>query len=385
MHYSIVFTGKIRDGATLSETRHNLAEMFKIGDAAVLDKVFSGKTVVLKKGLSEDEARKQEMILYMAGAVCELRNNAPPPAPTPPPAPAAVAEASAAPAAATPAPAQTVSAFAASLAPPLPAAMPAMAGGLALMPDSCQRHPEAPVPAALRGHARNTEAEDHAVAQAGKVTVTHHGRDGEGLADPMQAPWDPAFMPDGVKGLSWAGFMAPLLWGSFNGMRLSFLPLLGIRLFRHFVPVWAWAAFYLAFGGFYLVKGRQLAWENKQWRNGEHFNRVQRYWTIGGAAFFVLVFWGLAHIALQDQRAKLMIQAAAAVAVADEAVARAETPQTRAGAIVARTQARDQLLAAIDDPAARERERQNFAEQDRAEAESAAPVSSEADSPPPSE
>ncbi|MDE0853959.1 MAG: hypothetical protein OSA97_06015, partial [Nevskia sp.] len=89
MSHSIVFTGKIREGATLQETRRNLAEMFKIADPAVLDRVFSGKPVLLKKGLDEHEARKQEMILLMAGAVCEVRAAAQPPAPPSPPPPVA--------------------------------------------------------------------------------------------------------------------------------------------------------------------------------------------------------------------------------------------------------------------------------------------------------
>ncbi len=76
MSYSIVFTGKIRQGATLPETRSNLAEMFKITNEALLDKVFSGKSVILKKGLSEDERAAREMILLMAGAVCDAQRRA---------------------------------------------------------------------------------------------------------------------------------------------------------------------------------------------------------------------------------------------------------------------------------------------------------------------
>ncbi|HZR35032.1 MAG TPA: hypothetical protein VFA75_06620 [Nevskia sp.] len=368
MGYSIVFTGKIRPGATLSETRGNLAGMYKITNEALLDKVFSGKPVILKKGLSEDEARSQEMILLMAGAVCELRNDAPPPAPPAPmEAPPAAAPTPIAPVAVPPALASTT--------------------GLALMPEPRRPEPEPPVPAALRGMPRDVEAEQRAAAGARGVVVTNHGRDGEALLDPMQAPWDPAFMPDGARGLSWAGFMAPLLWGSFNGMRLSFVPIIGIRLLRHVVPAWGWGVFLLGFGGFYLIRGRELAWRNKQWRNGEHFNRVQRYWNFGAAALFLLTAYGLVHLTLLDRRAERMASAATAVALADEAVARAASPEARSQAVTARNLAREQLLAAIDDPATREREQQNFAAQDREETESqaAAAAEPEADSPPSSE
>jgi hypothetical protein len=368
MHYSLVFTGRIREGATVAEARKNLGELFKISDPAVLDKVFSGKPVVLKKNLDENEARKQEMILYMAGAVCELRNNAPPPASPPAPEPSATAAA-----VAPPIPAVALAAPAAAMAMPapgLPMAVSALAlpGGLALAPSpSLAQAQEAIVPAALRGQARDAEMEQRAVEGAGTVRVTNHGRDGEALLDPMQAPWDPAFMPDGVKGLSWAGFMAPLLWGSFNGMRLSFLPVLGIRLFRHFVPPWSWGLFYLAFGGFYLLKGRQLAWENKQWRNGEHFNRVQRRWNIGALAFFLLAFWGLAHLTIAQRRAERLDQALSALGAADAAVAGAGNEQARADAVATRAKAREAVLANMDEPAMRESERRSFIEQDREE------------------
>ncbi len=356
MHYSIVFTGKIRDGATPSETRHNLAEMFKIGDAAILDKVFSGKTVILRKGLSEDEARKQEMILYMAGAVCEVRNNAPPPAPE-----------------------------AASAAEPPPPTQPTPAAAILRPAVVAPAPPPVPVPAALRGQARDTAVEERALERSAKVTIINHGRDGEGLLDPMLAPWDPAFIPDGIKGLSWAGFFAPFLWGTFNGLRFSFLPLLGVRLLRHFVPIWAWGVFSLGLGTFYLVKGRELAWENKQWRNGEHFNRVQRYWTIGGVGILVLWVGALLWLGVKEAHASQLVQAATALAQADTAVERASDPQARTAAVEVRAKARERMLAAIDDPQVREREQQAFTEQDREEADSQAPAAGPGSDPPTSE
>ncbi len=378
MSHSIVFSGKIRDGATQEETRRNLAEMFKIGDSAILERVFSGKPVILKKGLDENEARKQEMILYMAGAVCEVRV-APPPAPPPTatdPAgddPATVVSATAPPQAAPPSPAgpsrqlsnhpqghvAAPSQTMISRQPPREAA-PASAAATPAMRVESQDY----VPAALRGPLAMA-AEPEAPPPAADPVITNQGRPGEALLDPLHAPWDPAFVPDAVRGLSWAGFFAPLLWGSFNGMRLSFLPVVGIRVFRHFVPAWSWMVFYLAFGGFYLLRGRELAWENKQWRNAEHFNKVQRNWTIGSFLFFLLAMYGLVHLVLVEQQQKRAVAVAQELMQAEMGVMQASTPEAKATAIATRRQVREKYLAAMPDAATRERERQAFAEADR--------------------
>jgi hypothetical protein len=382
MSHSIVFSGKIRDGATQEETRRNLAEMFKIGDPAILERVFSGKPVILKKGLDENEARKQEMILYMAGAVCEVRV-APPPAPAPPvPAvadPAANADAAAAtaiaplqvvsPPLAGPARMQPGSRVIGEVAAPSQAMMPTArplreAAPAAAAPLAMRNDAQDYLPAPLRGPLAMA-AEPEAPPPSADPVVTNHGRPGEALLDPLHAPWDPAFVPDAVRGLSWAGFFAPLLWGSFNGMRLSFLPVVGIRVFRHFVPAWSWMVFYLAFGGFYLLRGRELAWENKQWRNAEHFNKVQRNWTIGSFLFFLLAMYGLVHLVLVEQQQKRAVAVAQELMQAEMGVMQASTPEAKATAIATRGQVREKYLAAMPDAATRERERQAFAEADR--------------------
>lgn len=381
MSHSIIFTGKIREGATPEETRRNLAEMFKIGDPAILERVFSGKPVILKKGLDESEARKQEMILYMAGAVCEVRV-APPPTPAPPVPtvadPAASADAAVATAIAPlqvvspplpgPARIQPGSRARSEAAAPAPAMMPTAralreAAPMAAAPLAMRNDAQDYVPAPLRGQL--AMAAEAGAPPAADPMITNHGRPGEALLDPLHAPWDPAFVPDAVRGLSWAGFFAPLLWGSFNGMRLSFLPVVGIRVFRHFVPAWSWMIFYLAFGGFYLLRGRELAWENKQWRNAEHFNKVQRNWTIGSFLFFLLAMYGLVHLVLVEQQQKRAVAVAQELMQAEMGVMQASTPEAKATAIATRRQVREKYLAAMPDAATRERERQAFAEADR--------------------
>ena len=393
MSHSIVFTGKIREGATLEDTRRQLAEMFRISDPAVLDRVFSGKPVLLRKGLDEHEARKQEMILLMAGAVCEVRAA---PAATPVTAPSPPAQAESAPATAageseptvtTSPPPQVIATRPARLelsGHAYSAASPAQQTTATPQPRSTpplSLIPSAPLattaptnesadylPAALRGGLSMAPEAETQIAQAAyePVKITNHGRPGEALIDELHAPWDPAFVPDAVRGLSWAGFFAPLLWGSFNGMPLSFVPLLCVRLFRHFVPAWGWMVFYLGFGTFYLLRGRELAWEHKRWRNAEHFNRVQRNWTIGCFAFFLLSMYGLLHlINLQHQQGQ-QAQIAQEMTRTEFAVLQARTPEARDAAIAERNRVRDSYLATIADPAIRERERQAFASADEA-------------------
>ena len=68
--------------------------------------------------------------------------------------------------------------------------------------------------------------------------------------------------PEGVKGWSWGAFFLNWIWAIFNksyiGL-LALIPYVGLIV------------------GIYLgIKGRELAWKNKQWDSVEHFNRVQR-------------------------------------------------------------------------------------------------------------
>jgi len=167
-------------------------------------------------------------------------------------------------------------------------------------------------------------------------------------------------LPDSAAGLCWGGFFSPLLWGSFNGMKLSFVPLLGIRFLRGILPVWAWMLFYLAFGAFYLVRGRQLAWAHKEWNDVDHFNRIQRRWAIAGVPLFLMFMYGMIHLMQVD---RLAARQTAALAALDAAVASHDHS--------AISQAREDYLQTISDPHEREAARQEYAEEDRAEQQAA--------------
>lgn len=75
-----------------------------------------------------------------------------------------------------------------------------------------------------------------------------------------------AVVPEEVKGWCWGGFLWGWIWGIGNG---TFIALLNL------IP-WVGLVVQIYLG----VKGRELAWRNKRWESVEHFNRVQRLWSL---------------------------------------------------------------------------------------------------------
>ena len=72
--------------------------------------------------------------------------------------------------------------------------------------------------------------------------------------------------PAEIKGWSWGAFLLSWIWAIGNKTWIGLLAI---------VPI---IGFFVAIGlGF---KGRELAWKNKQWQSIEHFNEVQRKWSI---------------------------------------------------------------------------------------------------------
>lgn len=79
--------------------------------------------------------------------------------------------------------------------------------------------------------------------------------------------------PPGVKGWSWGAFLLSWIWAIGNQTWIGLLALIPYVGFL--------VAIYLG------IKGREMAWQNKHWNSVEHFNSVQRKWSIWGV---VLVF-----------------------------------------------------------------------------------------------
>jgi hypothetical protein len=91
-----------------------------------------------------------------------------------------------------------------------------------------------------------------------------------------------ATIPPGVAGWSWGAFLLNWIWAVSNrtwiGL-LCFIPYVGF-------------AMSIVLG----IKGREWAWRNKRWDSVEHFQRVQRKWSIWSLVVIVGVM-GLAILA----------------------------------------------------------------------------------------
>ena len=75
-------------------------------------------------------------------------------------------------------------------------------------------------------------------------------------------------IPPGIAGWSWGAFLWNWIWAIFNNTWIGLLALIpGVNLIMIFVLG---------------AKGREWAWKNKQWDSVEHFNRVQRKWSVWG-------------------------------------------------------------------------------------------------------
>lgn len=93
-----------------------------------------------------------------------------------------------------------------------------------------------------------------------------------------------AAIPPGVAGWSWGAFLLNWIWAVGNrtwiGL-LCFIPYVGFVMS-------------IILG----IKGREWAWRNKRWDSVEHFNRVQRKWSIWSLVVIVAMFAIMAAIAI---------------------------------------------------------------------------------------
>jgi len=97
-------------------------------------------------------------------------------------------------------------------------------------------------------------------------------------------------IPEGIKGWSWGAFLFNWLWAIGNK---TWIGLLTLVPFVGFIMM-----FILG------VKGREWAWRNKKWDNIEHFQRVQRKWSLWGiivvGVYLLAVIAAIALPAYQD-------------------------------------------------------------------------------------
>jgi uncharacterized protein YdgA (DUF945 family) len=69
--YKVVFSGQIQEGADLEVVKARIAKMFKANEATI-ERLFSGKRIVIKKDLSAEAADKYSIAFTKAGAICDL-------------------------------------------------------------------------------------------------------------------------------------------------------------------------------------------------------------------------------------------------------------------------------------------------------------------------
>lgn len=83
-------------------------------------------------------------------------------------------------------------------------------------------------------------------------------------------------IPEGIKGWCWGGFLLNWIWSIGNktwiGL-LALIPYVGLIMM-------------IVLG----VKGREWAWQNKRWDSVDHFQQVQRRWSIWGTCLLVVPF-----------------------------------------------------------------------------------------------
>lgn len=72
--YDVCFAGEILEGQGLSAVRTNLASLFK-ADEATLNRLFSGKTQLIKRGCDRKTAQRYKSAMEQAGAKAIVRTN----------------------------------------------------------------------------------------------------------------------------------------------------------------------------------------------------------------------------------------------------------------------------------------------------------------------
>ena len=85
--------------------------------------------------------------------------------------------------------------------------------------------------------------------------------------------------PEGIKGWSWGAFLLNWIWAIGNktwiGL-LALIPYVGLIM-----------ALILGF------KGREWAWQNKKWQSVQHFQNVQKRWTVWGLLLLTIPVIGI--------------------------------------------------------------------------------------------
>lgn len=94
-------------------------------------------------------------------------------------------------------------------------------------------------------------------------------------------------LPKEIQKFNWGAFFLTWIWGLGNRSYITLFAFLvyGValvfRVFGVFIPL------SLAFAIYCGVMGNEWAFKNKTWESVEHFNRVQKRWSVAGVIFFI--------------------------------------------------------------------------------------------------
>ncbi|MEJ6656517.1 MAG: hypothetical protein QNL70_10970 [Pseudomonas sp.] len=70
--FEVVFHGQVRADVAPEQARARIGQLFQVADRQ-LDMLFSGRRIVIKKGLDEAAAEKYRQAIERAGALCEVQ------------------------------------------------------------------------------------------------------------------------------------------------------------------------------------------------------------------------------------------------------------------------------------------------------------------------
>ncbi len=69
--YQIIYNGRCRTGSTPAEVKTNLVKLFK-SNKKTIEQLFSGKQIIIKKGLKEQKALTYQQAMHKAGAIAKV-------------------------------------------------------------------------------------------------------------------------------------------------------------------------------------------------------------------------------------------------------------------------------------------------------------------------
>jgi len=72
-HYKVTFSGHLVSGITPEQAKQNLAQLFK-SSAAVIEKLFSGNNVSIKKNITKSQALTYQQAMHKAGAIANIED-----------------------------------------------------------------------------------------------------------------------------------------------------------------------------------------------------------------------------------------------------------------------------------------------------------------------